>query len=102
VKIRKPISYTLTPEIIEAEKPILIHWKGRGSGISGEQWFIFRILPDGKTEIRTLQEYSGGALTVFGAAAKPAIEKGARVLLDRIKSEAENNARIENWVPPCV
>ena len=102
IKVRKPISYTLTPEIVEAEKPILIHWKGKGSGVSGEQWFIFRILPDGNTELRTLQEYSGAPLLLLGSRGKSAIEEGVRHVLDRIKKEAETNARVSNWVPPCV
>lgn len=102
IKIRKPISFTLTPEIVEAEKPILIHWKGKGSGVSGEQWFIFRILPDGNTELRTLQEYSGAPLLLLGSSGKSAIEQGVRKVLDRIKKEAEANARVSNWIPPCV
>ena len=102
IKLRKPISYTLTPEIIEAEKPILIHWKGKGSGVTGEQWFIFKLLPDGKTELRTLQEYSGAPLILLGSRAKSVLEQGVRHVLDRIKHEAESNARLANWAPPCV
>jgi hypothetical protein len=99
IKVRKPISYTLTPEIVEAEKPILIHWKGKGSGVTGEQWFIFKILPDGDTELRTLQEYSGVPLLLLGPRGKSAIEQGVRHVLDHIKKEAEANARAANWAP---
>jgi hypothetical protein len=102
IKVRRPVSYTLTPEIVEAEKPILIHWKGKGSGVTGEQWFIFKILPDGNTELRTLQEYSGAPLFLLGQRGKSAIEQGVRHVLDHIKKEAESNARIANWTPPCV
>ena len=102
IRLRKPIAYTVTPEVIEAEEPILIHWKGKGSGVSGEQWFIFRSLPEGNTELRTIQEYSGAPLFLLGQRGKAAIEQGVRVLLDRVKKEAEANARVSNWVPPCV
>lgn len=102
IKIRKPISYTLTPEIVEAEKPILIHWKGKGSGVSGEQWFIFRILPEGNTELRTLQRYSGAPLLLLGPSGRFTIEQGVRHLLDHLKKEAEANARDSNWVAPRV
>jgi hypothetical protein len=103
IKVRKPISYTLRPEIVEAEEPILIHWKGKGSGIIGEQWFIFKILPDGNnTELRTLQEYSGAPLLLLGQRGKSVIEQGVHHVLDHIKKEAEANARVANWAPPCV
>ena len=102
IKLRKPLRYTLTPEVIEAEKPILIHWRGKGTGITGEQWFIFRLLPSGETEMRTLQHYSGAPLLLLGDKVKDVIEQGVRHVFDRIKHEAETNARMENWVPPCV
>ncbi len=102
IKLRKPLPYTLTPEIIEAEKPILIHWKGKGSGITGEQWFVFRMLPSGDTEMRTLQQYSGAPLVLLGPNGKRSIEEGVRHVFEHIKREAETNARMENWVPPCV
>ncbi len=102
IKLRKPIHYTLRPEIVEAEKPILIHWRGKGSGITGEQWFIFKILPSGDTEMRTLQHYSGAPLLLLGDKGKNAIEQGVRHVFEHIKREAEANARVENWVPPCV
>ena len=102
IKLRKPLPYTLTPEIIEVEKPILIHWRAKSSGISGEQWFIFRLLPDGNTEMRTLQHYSGAPLLLLGEKAKSAIQEGVEHLFAHIKREAETNARMENWVPPCV
>lgn len=102
IKLRKPIPYTLTPEILEAEKPYLIHWRGKGSGVTGEQWFIFKLLPDGNTEMRTLQEYSGAPLLLVGEKGKKALEQGVRHVFDHIKREAETNARIQNWTPPCV
>lgn len=102
IQLRKPLSYKLTPEVVEAEKPILIHWRGKGSGITGEQWFIFRMLPSGQTEMRTLQHYSGAPLVLLGNKAKRAIEDGTHRLFAHIKREAETNARVENRVPPCV
>ncbi len=102
IKLKKPLRYTLTPEVIEAEKPILIHWRGKGTGVTGEQWFIFKILPTGETEMRTLQQYSGAPIKLLGEKGKRSIEQGVRHVFEHIKREAESNARVENWVPPCV
>ena len=102
IKLRKPLSYTLILEIVEVEKPILIHWRGKGSGVSGEQWYIFHLLPSGDTEMRTLQYYSGAPVALAHDKAKRVIEDGVKHALNRIKHEAETNARMENWVPPCV
>lgn len=102
IKLRKPINYTLTTEIVEAEKPILIHWRGKGGGITGEQWYIFKLLPDDKTEMRTLQHYSGAPLALLGDKAKHAIEQGIQHVFERIKREGEENARVESWIPPAV
>ncbi len=102
IKIRKPLTYTITPEVIDAEKPILIHWRGKSSGITGEQFFVFKLLPDHKTEMRTLQEYSGVPLMLLGGKAKSAIEEGVRHLFAKLKQEAEESARLENWGPPIV
>lgn len=102
IKIRKPIKYSLTPEIIEAEKPILIHWRGKGGGITGEQWYIFKLLPDGRTEMRTLQSYTGAPLMLLGDKGKSAIEHGVEHVFAHIKREAEENSRLENWLPPLV
>jgi hypothetical protein len=52
--------------------------------------------------LRTLQEYSGAPLFLLGQRGKSAIEQGVRHVLDHIKKEAESNARIANWTPPCV
>ncbi len=102
IKLHKPVPYTLLPEIVEAEKPILIHWRASGSGVSGEQWFIFKLLPSGDTEIRTLQQYSGAPLLLFGPKAKDVLEEGVHHLLGHIKREAEANSRLAHWSPPCV
>jgi hypothetical protein len=100
IKLHKPISISLMPEIIEVEKPVLIHWRAQGGGITGEQWFIFRLLPNDMTEMRTLQHYAGLPLKLLGPKAKTAIEDGVHHLFAVIKREAEENARLSNWIPP--
>ena len=102
INLLKPIKYTITPEIVETEKPILIHWKASGGGVKGEQWFIFKLLPNDDTELRTLQQYTGTTMVLLGTKAKSLLEEGVQHLLGHIKREAEANARLANWSPPCV
>ncbi len=102
IRVRKPLAYTITPEILDAEEPILIHWRGRASGITGEQFYVFKLLPDEQTEMRTLQEYSGAPLLLLRGGAKTAIEQGVRNLFEKIKAEAEEAAKVDIWRPPPV
>ncbi|HWR35966.1 MAG TPA: SRPBCC family protein [Clostridia bacterium] len=99
IKITKPVGYTITPELLEVEPPIYLHWRGKGSGITGEQFFIFKPLPDGATEMRTLQEFSGAPLVLIGNRVRQPILDGIKLMFERIRSEAEDQARRENWVP---
>ncbi len=95
IKIARPLSYTITPEILEVEPPIFLHWRGKGSGVTGEQFFIFKGQPDGTTEMRTLQEFSGAPIKLFGGKVRQPILDGIAHMFARIKSEAEQAARLE-------
>lgn len=102
IQMAKPMSFRLTPEILEAEPPIYVHFRGEGSGVIGEQHYIFRWMPDEQTtELRTLQEFSGAALLFFGDRIKPALEKGIAHLFARVIEEAELLASGEAAPPPA-
>jgi hypothetical protein len=89
--------FKLTPEILEVESPIYVHLRGEGSGIIGEQYYIFRWMPDEQTtELRTLQEFSGGPITFFGDSVKPTIEAGIKHLFARVIEEAGTLAKGQN------
>lgn len=93
IKLLKPLAFTLTPEVLQAELPYYVHLRGQGSGITGEQHFIFRWMPEEQTtELRTLQEFSGKPLMLIGGKVKPAIEKGIQHLFARVIGEAEAGA----------
>jgi len=108
IKITKPMRYTITPELLAVDPPVFIHWRGKGSGITGEQFFIFEPLSDGNTEMRTLQEFSGAPVAVFGKRIRQPILDGIEHMFGRIKSEAEEQANVEmialeiakNQLPP--
>jgi hypothetical protein len=95
IKITKPLPYTITPEILEAEPPIFLHWRGRGSGITGEQFFIFKQLAEDETELRTLQEFSGAPIKLLGSHVRQPILDGIRHMFGRIAEEAEVRFRRE-------
>lgn len=105
IKITKPLAYTITPELLDVDPPIFIHWRGKGSGITGEQFFIFKPLPEGHTEMRTLQAFSGAPVKIFAKRIRQPILDGIEHMFNRIKSEAEEhaileNASIQNHIPP--
>jgi hypothetical protein len=95
VSVIRPMPYTITPEILEIEPPIYLHWRGKGSGVTGEQYFIFKALPDGTTEMRTLQEYSGVPIPFFGKKIRQAILSGNAHMFRMIAEEAEALAASE-------
>jgi hypothetical protein len=100
IQLLKPMSFTLTPEVLEVEAPIYVHLRGDGSGVTGEQYYIFRWMPDQQTtELRTLQEFSGGPIIFLGNSIKPSIEAGIKHLFARVIEEAEGLARAEASVP---
>jgi hypothetical protein len=101
IEMLKPMPFKLTPEVLEVEAPTYVHLRGRGSGVTGEQYYFFKWIPaERATELRTLQEFSGGPILFFGGSIKPAIETGIRRLFERIIEEAEALARGENPAPP--
>jgi hypothetical protein len=95
ISVIKPMSYTISPEILEVEPPIYLHWRGKGSGVTGEQFFIFKSLPDGTTELRTLQEYSGAPILFLGNKLRQPILDGIAHMFRMIREEAEALAASE-------
>jgi uncharacterized damage-inducible protein DinB len=90
IEMLKPMPFKLTPEILDATPPFYVHFRGQGSGVTGDQHYIFRWIPEQQaTELRTLQEFSGAPLIFFGDRIKPALEKGIAHLFARVIQEAE-------------
>ncbi len=101
IAMLKPMAFTLTPEVVEAEPPVYVHLLGKGSGVTGEQHYIFKWMPETKsTEVRTLQEFSGGPILFLGSSLKPGIEAGIQHMFGRVIEEAEALAREEAAAPP--
>ena len=93
LKALRPMPITLTPEIVEATPPVYVHVKGSGGGVTGEQFYIFKWDPASKmTEMRTLQEFSGMAILMFGGQAKGPILEGIAHMFKQVKYEAEELA----------
>jgi hypothetical protein len=93
LKTLKPMALTLTPEIVEVTPPVFVHVKGSGSGVTGEQFYIFKWDDDLRaTEMRTLQEFSGMAISFFGGQAKKPILQGIEHMFQKVKQEAEELA----------
>jgi len=96
IQLLKPMPFKLTPEVLEVEQPYYVHLRGEGSGVTGEQYYIFKWMPEQQTtELRTLQEFSGAPIMFLGSSIKPSIEAGIRHLFARIIEEAEALARAE-------
>jgi hypothetical protein len=93
--LTKPMDVTITAELIEASIPIAFHLKGAKSGVTADMWFIFTPRSDGKTEMRTLQEFGGAAVMFFGDKARGPLERGVAHMFGRIQSEAEYAAQAE-------
>jgi hypothetical protein len=101
ISLLKPLPFKLTPEVLEIDSPIYVHLRGEGSGVTGDQHYIFKWMPDQQsTELRTLQEFSGGPIMFLGNAIKPGIEAGIKHLFTRIIEEAEGLARAEVFAIP--
>lgn len=99
IKIAKPMAYTITPELLDVDPPVFLHWRGKGSGITGEQFFIFKPVDEEQTEMRTLQEFSGAPIALLGARVRQPILDGIKHMFDRIRSEAEERFRVEKQPP---
>ncbi len=90
IEMLKPMSFKLTPEVLDATPPFYVHFRGQGSGVTGDQHYIFRWMSEQQsTELRTLQEFSGAPLLFFGDRIKPALEKGIAHLFASVIQEAE-------------
>ncbi len=102
IEMLKPMSFKLTPEVLDATPPFYVHFRGQGSGVTGEQHYIFRWMPEQQaTELRTLQEFSGAPIMFFGDKIKSSLEKGIAHLFARVIEEAENLARSEALPAPA-
>jgi len=96
LSLLKPMPFTLTPEVLDADPPIYVRFRGGGSGVTGEQHYIFRYFPESNsTELRTLQEFRGAPLMFFGNSLRSKLEQGIAHLFARIITEAETIARNE-------
>ncbi len=93
IAVAKPMPFTLTPELVQVDPPVFVHVRGKGSGVTGEQFFIFKWDQQSqRTEMRTLQEFSGVPVQMFGERARGIILDGVRHMFAQIKSEAEASA----------
>jgi uncharacterized damage-inducible protein DinB len=102
IEMLKPMSFKLTPEVLDATPPFYVHFRGQGSGVTGEQHYIFRWMPEQQaTELRTLQDFSGAPIMFFGDKIKSSLEKGIAHLFARVIEEAENLARSEQAPAPA-
>jgi uncharacterized damage-inducible protein DinB len=103
IEMLKPMPFKLTPEVLEAQPPFYVHFRGQGSGVTGEQHYIFRWIPEQQsTELRTLQEFSGAPIMFFGDKIKSSLEKGIAHLFARVIEEAESLARKETPAPEAT
>jgi hypothetical protein len=102
IALLKPFTYTLTPEIHEIDPPVYLHWRGKGGGVTGEQFFIFRAIGNNATEMRTLQEYTGAVVSLGGKRLEKPILAGVEHMFRMLKAEAEAIAASESAPPADV
>jgi hypothetical protein len=103
IEMLKPVPFTLTPEVLAIEPPGFVHLLSEGSGVRGEQSYLFQAMPDAQvTELRTVQEFKGGPIELFASLIQPGIEAGIRHLFTRIIEEAEALARAALPAPLLV
>lgn len=103
LRLTKPMPLTLTPTLVEVDPPVFVHIKGSSSGVTAEQFFIFKWDPaTNTTEMRTLQEFSGMPITLFGAKAKRPLEEGIAHMFSRVRQEAEERAHSAGGSPSVV
>lgn len=93
MQILQPIPVTFRPEIIECNAPGYVHWIGKTTALNAEQWFSFAEQPDGTTDMKTWQEFSGPASFMFGESVRNAIVNIYVDLFRSLKEEAEKLAR---------
>ncbi len=91
LKLTKPMPMTLVPELVEVSAPVFVHLKGNSTGVTADQYYIFKWdAQTNTTELRTLQEFSGMPIAMFGDQARGPILRGIEHMFQRVKSEAEN------------
>ena len=102
MQILQPIPVTFRPEVIECRAPDYVHWIGKTTAITAEQWFSFEEQPDATTLMKTWQEFSGPASFMFGEGVKTAITNIYVDLFRSLKEEAEKRAQHANPENPAV
>ncbi len=95
MQILQPIPVTFRPEIMECAPPGFVHWIGKTTAITAEQWFSFETQPNGTTLIKTWQEFSGPASFMFGESVRMAITNIYVDLFRSLKEAAEKRAHAE-------
>ncbi len=93
MQILQPIPVMFRPEVMECAPPGFVHWIGKTTALTAEQWFSFEAQPDGTTVMKTWQDFTGPASFMFGESVKTAITNIYVDLFRSLKEEAEKNAR---------
>jgi hypothetical protein len=92
IEMLRPLPIQKTLEVLEIEAPGHVRLRG-GSAVTVEQFYRFQPMPGGQsTELRTVQEFSGGPFKFLGDALKPTIECGIRRLFAGVCEAAETFA----------
>jgi hypothetical protein len=94
MQILQPIPVTFKPEVIEVAPPSFVHWIGKTTALTAEQWFSFEAQPEGTTVMKTWQEFGGPASFMLGDGVRAAITNIYVDLFRSLKEEAEKMARI--------
>jgi hypothetical protein len=90
----KPLPFTLVMKVSVADSPAHVQLTGEGSGVDVEQnYYLAWNAATSATEMRTIQEFSGMAVTFFGDQVKKPILDGIARIFEGAKREAESVAR---------
>jgi hypothetical protein len=92
MQILQPIPLTFRPEVLECTPPGYVHWIGKTTAVTAEQWFSFEEQPDGTTLMKTWQEFGGPASFMFGDGVRAAITNIYVDLFRSLKEAAEKHA----------
>jgi hypothetical protein len=93
IEMLRPLPFQKTLEVLEIEAPGYVRLRG-GSSVTVEQFYRFQAMPDGQsTELRTLQEFSGGPFKFLGDSLKPTIEGGIQRLFAGVREAAGTFAK---------
>jgi uncharacterized protein YndB with AHSA1/START domain len=83
---------TITSTIREVDRPRLIGWSGKTSGIDAVH--VWRLEPrDGSTLVRTEESWQGVLVRLLRGPMRKSLQKAVDGGLDHLKAEAERRAR---------